>query len=158
MKQLIVRRLVNTFGTLSIAQLCNKNRGYSPAMVQRVAEKFVADGCITRTEAPHHKTGLIVVKYHSLTPATRNTKDRAKKPKPEPLPQHTINANRLKRIISARPGITEGLLMNAAKWSTHDDVAALYVDDEVIRIVQTHPKTRREYSKLYMNYNRPFTP
>jgi len=158
MNQLIVRRHVDAFGVMSLAQLCHRNRGYSPAVVQRTAEKFVADGSITRTETPHHKTGILVVKYHSLKPATRKAKERAKKPKPETLPQHIIDANRLKRIIAARPGITEGLLMNAAKWASYGDVVALHADDEVIRVVQTHPKTRREYSKLYMNYNRPFTP
>jgi len=158
MKQLIVRRHVDAFGVMSLAQLCHRNRGYSPATVHRMAEKYVSDGSITRTETPHHKTGVVVVKYHSLKPATRKPKERAKKIKPEPMPPHIVNANRLKRIISARPGITEGLLMNAAKWATCADVTALYGDDEVIRVVQTHPKTRREYSNLYMNYNRPFTP
>ena len=155
MKQLIVRRYVDKFGTLSFSQLCTKNKDYSPSAIRMIAEGFVRDGKINRTETAHHKTGIHVVKYHSLQPVTLKPTERSKKDKVSPMPKETVDANRLKRIISKRPGITEGLLMNAAKWATNQDICRLKADLEVICIIQPHTKTRREYYKFYMNYDIP---
>ena len=149
----MIRYYVNKFGTLSFSQLCRKNMAYSPAMVQRAADTALAAGAITKTENLHHKTGILVAKYHSLTPVRRNIKPRAKKYKPEPQPQHITDANRLKRIIARRPGITAGLLLNSAKWADQGHVDALHGDNEVICLTQTHSRTGKPYTRYYMNYD-----
>lgn len=157
MKELMIKYYVNKFGTLTFSQLCTKNKDYSPSLVQKFADDAVANGRVNMTVTAHHKTGISVVKYHSLNPVDRKPKKRIKREKLPSPPQHVTDANRLKRIIARRPGISTGLLLNSAKWANQSHIDALLIDQEVICVVEKHGRTGNNYTRYYMNYDLPLT-